>query len=693
MLLKGRYDILFEPVAIGPVTAKNRFYQVPHCCGMGHLRPNAHAAMRRVKAQGGWAVVSTEEAEIHPSSDLSPFAEQRIWDERDIPALRLMTDAVHEHEALAAIELVHNGHHAPNLFSRLPALAPSDMSLNIAYPRQARAMTKTDIADLRRWHRAAARRAKEAGFDIVYVYAGHEMALPQHFLLPEYNHRSDEYGGSLENRVRLTRELLEETKEEVGDTCAVAFRFAVDQVAGAGGMQAHEEGRAVVEMLAGLPDLWDVNVSDWSNDSATTRFEPEDGYQIQYVDFVKQVTQKPVVAVSRLTSPDLMVSLVKRGVVDFIGAARPSISDPYLPNKIRENRIDEIRECIGCNICLSSDVMGVPIRCTQNPTMGEEWRRGWHPEIIEPKSSDASTLVVGAGPAGLECAMQLARRGYHVTLAEASGELGGRALRESRLKGLSAWRRVRDNRVYDLERNVKVDIFLESELSADQLIELGIEHIFMATGSHWRRDGIGRSRRQPISNVEAAPVFTPDEIMDGVLLPAGPIVIYDDDQGYIGGVIADHLCELSESITFVTPASQVSPWTVNTLEQERVQRSLMMQNVDIKANQTLRYAGRNSVETRCVYSGRTEEIRCSALILVTERLPNLALYNKLKILNGDEETALRRLNLQLLGDALAPGLIADAVYSGHLAARNFENDPDEIRAALYRREMPSLAAG
>ena len=145
----SRYDVLFEPVAIGPVTAKNRFYQVPHCCGMGHLRPNAHAEMRRVKAQGGWAVVSTEEAEIHPSSDLSPFAEQRIWDERDIPALRLMTDAVHEHEALAAIELVHNGHHAPNLFSRLPALAPSDMSLNIAYPRQARAMTKTDIADLR----------------------------------------------------------------------------------------------------------------------------------------------------------------------------------------------------------------------------------------------------------------------------------------------------------------------------------------------------------------------------------------------------------------------------------------------------------------------------------------------------------------------------------------------------------------
>ena len=133
------------------------------------------------------------------------------------------------------------------------------------------------------------------------------------------NDRSDEYGGSLENRTRLIRELLEETKEEVGDTCAVAFRFAVDELKGADGMQAHEEGRGVVELLAELPDLWDVNISDWSNDSATSRFEPNEGYQTKYIEFVKQVTSKPVVAVGRFTSPDHMVSLVKRGIVDFIG--------------------------------------------------------------------------------------------------------------------------------------------------------------------------------------------------------------------------------------------------------------------------------------------------------------------------------------------------------------------------------------
>jgi len=686
---QNAYDILFEPVAIGPVTAKNRFYQVPHCCGMGHLRPNAHAAMRGVKAEGGWAVVSTEEAEIHPSSDLSPYSEQRIWDERDIPALQLMTDSVHEHGALAAIQLVHNGHHAPNLFSRLPSLAPSGRSLDISYPRQARAMSKRDIAEFRRWHRTAARNAKAAGFDIVYVYAGHKMTLTQHFLLPQYNDRCDEYGGSLENRVRLIRELLEETREEIGDSCALAFRFGVDELAGADGMQAHEEGRAVVEMLAELPDLWDVNVAGWENDSQTTRFEPQDGYQVPYIEWVKQVTRKPVVGVSRSSSPDLMLSLVKRGVLDLIGAARPSIADPYLPNKIREDRIDEIRECIGCNICVSSDTLGVPIRCTQNPTMGEEWRRRWHPEFISPKVSDNPTLVVGAGPAGLECALQLARRGYPVTLAEASSQLGGRVPGESSLKGLSAWLRVRDNRVYELERMANVEIFLESRLSAEDILQFEFANVFIATGSKWRRDGIGRSHRQALPGIDRANVLTPDDIMNGVALPNGPIVVYDDDQCYMGGVIADHLGALGHDIVLVTSASVVSPWTVFTLEQARVQRGLIEQGVEIRANQSLTLAEPGQIETACVFSGRKSRIPCEGLVLVTERDSENAVATALATLR-DEAPGKIIETLEIIGDALAPGLIADAVYSGHLAARNFEADPQEITAAIYRREMPSL---
>ena len=518
---------------------------------------------------------------------------------------------------------------------------------------------------------------------MIYVYAGHHMSLPHHFLLPQFNDRTDEYGGSLENRARLIRELLEETHEEVGDTCAVAFRFAVDEMQGIDGMQAHEEGRAVVEMLAELPDLWDVNVSDWANDSATTRFQPNDGYQTPYIEFVKQVTTKPVVAVGRLTSPDMMLSLVKRGVVDFIGAARPSIADPFLPQKIQQGRIDEIRECIGCNICVSSDNLGIPIRCTQNPTIGEEWRRGWHPENIAAKGKEEQALVIGAGPAGLECTMQLAKRGYQVTLAEAGKELGGRVPREAGLLGLGAWKRVTDHRIYDLQQRANVQIFKESNLTADDVIELGIPNVFIATGAGWRRDGVGRSTRQPIEIHSDMTILTPDDIMAGQSLK-GTVLIYDDDQIYIGGVLAEHLAHAGHKVIFATPASMVSPWTENTLEQPRIQKNLIERSVDIHTGATLKTVDKSGCDLACIYTQQPRHIACDSVIMVTERTRHTDLFDALKVSKTSFQT------LELIGDAASPGLIADAVYAGHMAARNFEEDPEKVAQQMFRREIVSL---
>ena len=321
-----RYDILFESVQIGPVTAKNRFYQVPHCCGMGFNWPQTHAKMREMKAEGGWAVVNTEECVIHPSSDYSPDPQARLWDGYDVKCLALMTDAIHRHDALAGVELANNGVGSQNLYTRLKPLAPSPQAGVIGIPTQSRGMDKADIREFRRWHRNAALRAKEAEADIVYVYAGHDSTLLMHFLQKRRNHRTDEYGGSLENRVRLMREVLEDTKEAVGDRCAIAIRLAVDELLGDDGITSQGEGREIVEMLAEIPDLWDVNLADWANDSVTSRFG-EEGIQESHISFVKSVTTKPVVGVGWFTSPDTMVSQIKRGVLDMIGAARPSIAE------------------------------------------------------------------------------------------------------------------------------------------------------------------------------------------------------------------------------------------------------------------------------------------------------------------------------------------------------------------------------
>ena len=683
-----RYDILFEPVKIGPVTARNRFYQVPHCNGMGYVRPNSLAAMREIKAEGGWSVVCTEEVWIHHSSEIVPHAEGILWDDGDIPALAKMAEAVHKHGSLAGIELQHGGYCSSNNYSRIPPIAPSSIVSSSYNPVQARAMDKTDIANFRKWHKKAAKRSKQAGFDLIYVYAAHSGTLLTHFLSRRINRRTDEYGGSLENRVRLFRELIEETKDAVGDSCAVAVRFAVEEFLGPMGITSENEGKEIVEMLAELPDLWDVNISKWSRDSAPSRFERE-GYQESYISFVKSLTTKPVVGVGRFTSPDTMVSQIKRGVMDMIGAARPSIADPFLPKKIEEGRVDEIRECIGCNICVMSDQISVPIRCTQNPTMGEEWRRGWHPEKIEPRKSDDGILVVGGGPSGLECAVALGQRGYRVILSESLSELGGRVSRESSLPGLSEWGRVRDYRVQMLDRIPDVSVYRENTLSAEEIIEFSSKdhfdysHVMLATGSYWRNDGIGRNHREPVPGLEKIDVFTPDDIMNNISVK-GRVVIYDDDHYYLGGVIAEKLRREGHEVLLVTPAATISSWSEWTLEQEQTQKLLIELGVEFATQTDLVSADAGMVELTCVFTDRRTEKDCDSLVLISERIPNDKLYHSLQE-KSENLSAAGIKTLKCIGDCLAPSTIAAAVYSGHLAARELESDQQEEVPFLRER--------
>ncbi|MGC1428128.1 MAG: FAD-dependent oxidoreductase [Albidovulum sp.] len=684
-----RYDVLFEPVKIGPLVAKNRFYQVPHCNGGGYRDPSAAAAMRGVKAEGGWGVIFTEQCEMHHTSEITPFIELRLWEDKDIPQLRKMSEQMKQHGALAGIQLAYSGINGPNLYSKEVPLAPSALPIRTFTndPVQARALAKSEIKDLRRWFVNAAKRSKEAGFDLICLYGAHGFGIFQHFLSRATNQRSDEYGGSLENRSRFAREVIADMRDAVGDTMALTLRVSLDETIGTLGFS-NAELREFIEMNKDLPDLWDLAQGSWEECSGPSRFK-EEAAQSALVKGIRDLTDKPIVGVGRFTSPDVMVKQIRSGVLDFIGCARPSIADPFLPKKIEEGRIEDIRECIGCNICITGDMTMSISRCTQNPTFMEEWRKGWHPEKMNAKGDSENVLIVGSGPAGLEAAWALCRRGYDVAIAEARTVLGGRVALECQLPGLSAWGRVRDYREYQLKQRSNVELYFDSLLDADQILDFGFQNVAIATGATWLRDGVARQHVVAMPIDAAASVYTPDDLMGGTL-PQGNVVIYDDDHYYMGGVLAELLTNHGANVTLITPSAYVSDWTRNTLEQGAIHAKLAHMGVEIVLNRGVTEIAADHVISDCVYTGHTRTYGADAVVMVTSRRGNDAVYAALKAREAEWADAGIR-SVKIFGDAEAPGPIAWSTYAGHRYARDL--DDEDIGDALpFRREITELAA-
>ena len=678
--MNERYKILFESVEIGPKTAKNRFYQVPHAMGSGNDMPNTRAAQRGIKAEGGWGVVNTGYCSIHPSSDDRPLPFARLWSEKDIASHVPMIEAVHEHDALAGIEFFHGGAYTANRHTRMPPISPSGiqqkvselMDMHLTAPK---VMDKKDIKDLIQWHLIATERAIQAGFDIIYCYAGMGF-LPYHFLHPTFNNRSDEYGGSLENRSRLMRELITEMKEVAGDRAAIAVRMSTDELLSFKSESSESEAHEFFEINGEFPDLWDIKMSSWFKECPSGRFA-ESGHMEPYNSFVKKLTSKPVVGVGWFTSPDIMARQINDGILDFVGAARASIADPFLPNKLKEGREDDIRECIGCNICASCYNQGIPVRCTQNPSMGEEWRRGWHPEKIKPKSSDNSVLVIGGGPAGLEATLSLARRGYSVAIADSNKELGGRINLESKLPGMTSYKRVVDYRVNQISQLNNVEVFLDNALTPDDILELGFDHVVTATGSTWQ-PSIMDEKSAPVLIDKTDTIFTPEDILNGCELKS-PVIIFDFDYYYMGGLMAEYIKDLGYEVTIITPFDKVSPWSFNSNEIDEIQLSLLEKNIIVFTQHRIMKVEDSSVKTIHKISHEETDIDRGSLILVGYRKQNDSLYSDLNSREAELKASGIK-SLQNIGDSNAPGAVVHAVFAGHLYANTFDqkdNDSDD----------------
>ncbi len=705
-----KHDILFEPIQIGPKTLRNRFYQVPHCIGAGSDKPGFQSAHRSVKAEGGWAALNTEYCSINPESDDTHRLSARIWDEGDVRNLKAMTDEVHKYGALAGVELWYGGAHAPNMESRATPRGPSQYASEFETLSYCKEMDLSDIAQVQQFYVDAAKRSRDAGFDIVYVYGAHSY-LPLQFLNPYYNKRTDKYGGSLENRARFWLETLEKVKHAVGSDCAIATRFGVDTVYGPGQIEAEVDGQKFVEMADSLVDMWDITIGDiaeWGEDAGPSRFYQQ-GHTIPWVKLVKQVSKKPVLGVGRYTDPEKMIEIVTKGYADIIGCARPSIADPFLPQKVEQGRYDDIRVCIGCNVCISRwEIGGPPMICTQNATAGEEYRRGWHPEKFRQTKNKDSVLIVGAGPSGSEAARVLMESGYTVHLTDTAEKIGGHLNQVAALPGLGEWSYHRDYRETQitklLKKNKESQLALgQKPMTADDVLQYGADKVIIATGARWNTDGNNCLTHDPIPGADASlpDQLTPEQVMEGKKKIGKRVVILNADTYFMAPSLAEKLATAGHEVTIVSGV-HLANYMHFTLEYPNMMRRLHELHVEELGDHFCSRIEPGRMEIYNIWgdgSKRTYRgpgvsprdantshrwIEFDSLVLVTGRHSECTLWNELKARESEwAENDIK--GIYLIGDAEAPRLIADATFTGHRVAREIEEANPQI-AIPYKRE-------
>ena len=437
-----------------------------------------------------------------------------------------------------------------------------------------------------------------------------------------------------------------------------------------------------------LVDLWDVHIGsieEWSKDSGPSRFFAE-GWQLEWTGKVREATAKPIVGVGRLTTPDRMAEIIESGVWDLIGAARPNIADPWIPRKIDEGRLGDIRECIGCNMCISKGDNRRHIGCTQNATAGEEHRRGWHPERFDrAANADSEVLVVGAGPAGMECALVLGRRGMRrVRLVDAAAEVGGITRWIPRLPGLSEWGRLRDWRLGQLAQLPNVEIETGVRMDAAAVQAAGADIVVVATGAPWadgrperrhpRPDPRAPTRRSPTSSRPSRSCSTASA------RSGARVVVYDCEGYFMGAGMAELLAGEGHAVELVTSCEKVAPFCDETLEGPLLRQHLHDLGIGMRAE--------------CAVLGRRARAACaarrrSATPLRSSATPSSSSPSACRTSGSSSSSARPALaGLHRIGDCVAPRLLADAIWDGHRLAREIDS-PDPAMPLPHLRERPA----
>jgi len=550
---------IFEPITLGQVEIRNRIVMTGHGTGMAqsHLPSAQHAAYYRERSRGGVGLIGMAFPQIHPSSQNVP-GEVRAYLPEVVPGLRRIADGVHEHGAKIVMQLGHVGRQSSSTWSEHPLWAPSSIPcpLNREMPKE---MEPEDIDEIVAAHALAARHAKAGGMDGVEIHSGYGGYLLACFLSPFSNHRTDEYGGSTENRARIILRALDAVREEVGPDYLVGMNIQGDDFS-PGGLDV-AECQAIARLIAatGKVDYFVVKGSTYYSASQNVPdMQHPKMVWVPLASAIKQVVEVPVVAVGRVTEAEEAERVLAAGQADLVAMTRQHIADPDTVNKLREGRDDEIRRCIGCNQgCIDRLFKITHTTCVHNPAAGYELELG--AGTLRPASARKRIVVVGGGPAGMKCAETAARRGHEVILLERREALGGQLRLAARVDGREEIAEVIRYLEVQLSR-LPVEVKLGEMASAESVLAIAPDHVIAATGSAPGRRIVGNLSYglPPVAGIDSDRVLsTWDLLEDGAEVGERVLVVDDGEGGWKGVSVALQLAAGGREVHLSTPLGYV----------------------------------------------------------------------------------------------------------------------------------------
>ena len=655
------YPHLFSPLRIGGLTVRNRIMQTAHVklFAQDAVDSQRNVDYQAARAKGGAGLLITGNRVVHPTSTTGFPRVAWAYLPEALQADRRLTDAVHEHGAAIFAQLNHFGLNASSdSADDIRVLWGPSAVKSPAYGETPKAMEAEDIREVVEWWGRSAELTREGGFDGTEVHISHSYLLHQ-FLSPLYNKREDEYGGSFENRLRFSREVIAEVRRRAGDDWVVGVRISLsDFIPGA--LDIEDAVRVATTLRAdGRIDYVNVTAAGYHNIfRAIEPSDTPDGYLVDLTAQVKAaVPELPVFAVGGIKDAALAEQLVAEGKADMVAMTRAQIADPEFANKVQEGREDELVHCIrGNQGCIGRVFKGLPISCTVNPAAGREGRFG----TLPPAADARHWLVVGGGPAGLKAADTLARRGHRVTLVEREERLGGQVNLILKTPGREEFGWI----VRDLERQLQargVEIRLGTEATPVLVEELAADGVIVATGARPSRTGF--SSVMPLT--EELPGVTQDNVLTGwdVLLqtrPAGTKVVLLDDDGtrYAAGV-AEVLLDRGCEVELVSRWPALFPTTLTTLDMAHLYGRLLGKGLAYRLNVWATAIEDDRVSIVNLYTGGPETIEgVDTVVLAAGSKADDGLYFALK----DRVPELHR-----IGDCVAPRKLDHAIYEGYLA--------------------------